>query len=193
MAGLSHAAAADVLRQAWVRVWGRQPTDLELLYAQSIAWLENRYGRAGQFATFADAGHYNWGSLHYKASPPCPEGSVEGVDQGPVCFTSFPNDVDAAAAFVHVLTKQHWPVIQAMTGSPEDVAAAMRVKPPYYTGTASTEQGKIGAYADAIRSGIRAIGSKVPIPSGKQAAAGAGGLLVVAALAGGAIWWLRRR
>ena len=132
---MTHSEAKKIIQDAWRRVHGRDATDLETVYTQAIAWLESRYGRAGQFGKLAAEGHFNWGSLHARGTPPdCPANAVEGFDVRPVCFLSFPDDVAAATAFVRVLTKQHWPTIDAMEGTPEDVATAMRVRPAYYEG-----------------------------------------------------------
>ena len=133
---MNHADARAIVVEAWRRVHGRDPTDLEAAYTQAIAWGENQYGRAkGQFANLAAKGMFNWGSLHARGTPPnCSAGAAPGTDVGKVCFLVFPDDVSAAAAFIRVLTKQHWPTVAAMAGSPEDVARAMRVPPPYYEG-----------------------------------------------------------
>lgn len=164
---MTHAQAAEIIRQAWRQVHGRDPTANEQDYAQAIAFLETQYGRGGQFAKMAAQGQYNWGALHGRGTPPnCAPGSAPGIDQGSVCFLVFPSDVDAAAAFIRILTKTHWPVVEAMQGTPEDVARAMRKSPPYYTGTAATEDAKVAQYAGAIRNAIRAIGSEPPEAGG---------------------------
>jgi hypothetical protein len=163
---LVHAGANGIIRQAWQSAVGREATDLEAAYAQAIAWGENRYGRAGQFANFAADGDFNWGSLHARTRPPdCGPGARAGVDVRPVCFLVFPSDVQAATVFVRNLTTR-WPVIPAMKGSPEDVARAMRSgpNPPYYEGPAGTEDEKVAAYANLIRSSLRAIASGAPVP-----------------------------
>src|SRR5262245_20019374 len=105
MSTLSHSQARSILNEAWRSVHGRAPSERELGYAQAIAWLENQYGRAGQFGAFADAGAFNWGSLHAKGRPPnCPANAREGYDQGPVCFLAFGSDDSAARAFLRTLT-----------------------------------------------------------------------------------------
>jgi hypothetical protein len=192
MAGLSHAQAHDVVVAAWQNVHGREPSAREALYAQAIAFLESGYGRAGQFGTLAARGQYNWGALERRvnADGSCPDGFALGVDQGQVCFYVFSSDVDAATAFVRTLTKGHWPVLQAMQGTPEDVAAAMRVPPPYYAGTASTEAQKVADYATAIRNAIKSIGTSVP---GPVSAAGRGILLPLAVVSGLAYLAYRNR
>ncbi len=181
--------AQAIVREAWQRIHGRAPTDLETTYTQAIAWLENQYGRARQFGELAADGKFNWGSLHARGTPPnCGPGSAPGVDLRPVCFQVFPTDVAAAAAFVRVLTKQHWPTVEAMTGSPEDVARAMRKAPAYYEGPPGTEDQKVTAYANAIRGGIRAIATQAPvppIPTGKPSG-GVPTWLLLAGLLGGA-------
>ncbi len=163
---MNHTEARKIIQDAWRRVHGRDPSDLETAYTQAIAWLESQYGRAGQFGKLAAEGHFNWGSLHARGAPPnCPPNAVEGFDVRPVCFLAFPDDVSAAAAFVRVLTKQHWPTVAAMEGTPEDVATAMRKAPAYYEGPPGTETQKVAAYANAIRRGLSDMARNVPVPA----------------------------
>lgn len=181
-ASLSHGEAREIIEEAWQKVHGRSPTSGEVAYTQAIALLETGYGRAGQFANLAARGQYNWGALERRrpAGEDCPPGTAAGTDQGQVCFFVFPDDVSAAAAFIRNLTKRHWPTIEAMRGSPEDVARAMRVSPVYYSGNPGSEESKVSAYANAIRNGLKSIGSAVPagaktvLPWAILAAAGAG-------------------
>lgn len=152
---MTHAEARRIVEAAFRGVHGRSPSPSEVTYIQAVAWLENQYGRAGQFARFAAQGTYNWGSLHARGSPPdCPPGSAPGFDQGNVCFQVFDSDEAAAAAFVRVLTKQRPSVLAAMRGTPEDVAHAMKAT-GYYTAPE-------GAYAAAIRNAARTVGGTVP-------------------------------
>lgn len=159
---MTHSEAREIVRQAWRRVHGRDPTDRELAYTQAIASLETGYGRAGQFGALAARGQYNWGALERRRLPSgeCPDGTAAGTDEGPVCFYVFPSDVEAAAAFIRNLTTRHWPTLQAMNqGEAEDVARAMREPPAYYTGIAGSEDEKVRAYANGIRTQLRAIGA----------------------------------
>ena len=179
---LSHAQARSILASAFQSVMGRSASISELSYSQAIAWLENGYGRAGQFAAMAADGDYNWGSLHARGSPPdCPAGSRAGSDQGQVCFQVYPTDEQAAAAFLRVLVRNRPSVLAAMSGSPEDVAHAMKVS-GYYTAPEST-------YAAAIRSAVKATGGTTGSSSSSS--------LVLLALAGAAYYaysrgWLAR-
>lgn len=182
---LSDAQAREILRTAWQNVHGRAPTARELLYSQAIARLETGYGRAGQFGALAARGQYNWGALQTRsksADGECPPGTAPGSDQGSVCFFVYPTDVAAAAAFLTTLTKKHWPVIEAMRGTPEDVARAMRVPPAYYAGTGGSEADRQAVYARAIRNAIAAIGE--PVPEGLGPAPGTMGTLGRLAVAG---------
>ena len=168
------------MASAWRGVHGRDPTPSELSYSLAIAWLENRYGRAGQFAAMADQGAYNWGSLHARGTPPdCPDGSLPGSDEGRVCFLVFPSDEQAAGAFLRVLTKQRPSVLAAMSGTPEDVAHAMKAT-GYYTAPEAT-------YASAIRSAVKATGGKAPVPASSSSPA-----LLLLGLAGAGYWAYRK-
>ena len=171
---LSHAQARSILASAFRSVMGRDPSTSEVSYSQAVAWLENQYGRAGQFAAMAADGNFNWGSLHARGTPPdCPAGSRAGSDQGSVCFQVFPTDEQAAAAFLRVLVKNRPSVLAAMSGTPEDVAHAMRAT-GYYTAPEAT-------YAAAIRSALKTTGGQL----GTATVAGSSGFLLVALAIGG--------
>lgn len=178
---MNHVQAKPVVEAAWRQVWGRDPTPLEALYAQAIASLETGYGQSGQFQKYAEQGQYNWGGIQSASKlqngNECPPGWVYGVDQHPTCFRAFPTQEEAAAYFIHTLTKGRWPgVVDAMTGSPEDVARAMRTPaPPYYTGIDGTEDQKVAFYAGLIQKNIDAIAQNLPIPSVPGAPSGGGG------------------
>lgn len=183
---MNHADARRIVVDAWRRVHGRDPSDLEASYAQAIAWFENQYGRAGQFAAFSANGQFNWGSLHARGTPPdCPSNSVEGFDVRPVCFLAFADDTSAAASFIRTLTAASGTTaartaatLEAMNGSPEDVAAAMRTPPAYYEGPPGTEEQKVTAYANGIRRALSDVarGAPVPeLPSGRRTTTSSGG------------------
>ena len=173
MADLTNAQARAILTSAFRTTMGRTPSSSELSYCQAVAFLENRYGRAGQFAAMAADGDYNWGSLHARGSPPdCPAGSRAGSDQGQVCFQVYPTDEQAAAAFLRVLVRNRPSVLAAMSGSPEDVAHAMK-STGYYAAPEAT-------YAAAIRSALK-------ITGGTFGGSSSSNLLLVALAIGGAI------
>lgn len=191
---MNHSAAAAIIRSAWRRVHGRDPSAAERSFAQAIAFLETGYGRAGQHGKLAAVGLYNWGNVELarESDGPCPEGWAPGVDVGPVCFRVSTSDEEAAAVFLRALTLRHWPVIEAMSGDAWDVAKAMRAPPAYYAGTGGTEAERIASYAAAIRGALRAMGEE----DGSRARPWqfAGGLAVVgvaAALVVGVLRWTR--
>jgi len=171
---MNHAEATPIVREAWVKVHKREPSTLETLYTQAIASLETGYGRIGQFGNLAAQGKYNWGGLQKPVSTDgtCPEGFALGQDQGKVCFFVFPTDADAAAHMIKQLTqsKLRPNMIEAMAGSAEDVATAMRGtdlgKDPSLNHTAwyegirgTTEAERIAYYATAIRNSAKSIGT----------------------------------
>lgn len=183
-ATVSHAEAREIVRRAWVLVWGRQPTERELDYAQAIALLETGYGRAGQFAALAAQGKFNWGALQRARNTDgsCPPGTEPGLDAShPRCFLVFPSDEEAAAAFLRNLTKRHWPVVEAMRGEPIDVARAMKVPPAYY-------EAPVEEYARAISNALARIHGAGGVSSSSAAPSGpsAGQLVAGAAIAGAA-------
>ena len=171
MSSLSHSAARQIIQDAWRRVHGQNPSERETLYTQAIALFETGYGRSGQFGQLADRGLYNWGALHGRINPDgtCPPGTAPGTDIRQVCFLVFRSDVEAAAAYIQRLTKTHWPTINAMRGSPEDVARAMRTPPAYYEGFAGSEASKVSTYANAIRGAVKNIGGNLATASAETA------------------------
>lgn len=184
MAALSHSEARRIVQDAWRRVHGRNPSERETLYTQAIALFETGYGRVGQFSQLADRGLYNWGALHGRMNSDgsCPPGTSPGVDLRQVCFLVFPSDVDAAAAYIQRLTKSHWPTIDAMRGSPEDVARAMRRRPAYYEGFPGSEESKVTTYANAIRGAVKGIGGNLQAASAETASAIVPTLLLLGSL-----------
>jgi len=154
---LSHSQAAQIVRDEWRKIWNREATKLETLYTLAIAHLETGYGRIGQFAKMADEGIFNWanGEIPLPANGTCPSGYTAGVDNGKnVCFRTFHSDNEAANYLIRLLTKKHWPVIQAIAdeGTPEAVAHAMKAPPAYYSAPEST-------YAAGLKSRITLIGN----------------------------------
>lgn len=170
MGNMTPQDAQRIIHQAWQAVHGRAPTSDEAAYAQAIAFLETRYGRAGQFGQFvADGLGYNWGAQERGrlSDGSCPAGTVEGTDAGNArCFYVWPSDVEAAKAFIRNLTvsfpTRAASILDAMNGgTPEDVAEAMRQAPAYFE--ASADQ-----YAAGIRNALSAMRSaNIPTPSAR--------------------------
>lgn len=191
---LSQSDANSLVRAAWQAVWNGAPSDSEAAYTQAVAWLENQYGRAGQFNAMAARSQFNWGSLHAAGTPPnCPAGSAPGSDVGKVCFRVFPTDLLAATAFVRELTaNQKYSrsrVKDAMTGTPEDVAQAMYTS-KYFQGSGSTDAERVQGYANAIRSALKAIGQNAAIPSVQASPSSSLTRLALLAAAGYGAYWL---
>lgn len=157
---LTHAAANQILRDEWTKVWGRPATDAEIMFIQAVAWLETNYGRAGQFASWPDDGDYNWANLEKTpdADGTCPVGWRLGKDGGnDRCFRVFASDNEAANALIKNLTKRHWPTVEAIAseGTAEAMAHAMKAAPAYY------EASEL-AYASALKNAINAFGLPQP-------------------------------
>ena len=202
-AAVSHEEARQILRRAWQLVHDRSPTESELAYAQAVAWLETGYGRAGQFAALADRGIFNWGAIQRARNPDgsCPQGTTPGIDAGnPRCFYAFPSDLEAARRYLWELTKNPArsnrvaATLRAMaSGSPEDVASALKVAPAWY-------EAPVATYARAVRNALGATGANALLAAGQVASSAAstvassplGGLAAAAALGAGA-WWLASR
>ena len=156
---MRHSEAAQVITRTFTKVAGRTPTDAERNYCQAVGWLETFYGRGGQFAKLFADGKVNWGALEtQKQGGACPPGTASGTDVGTVCFYVYGSDDEACEAFLTtLLTANRTPgkapvqadMIAAMTGSPADVATAM--KSHGYFG-APTDQ-----YAAAIATSLKAI------------------------------------
>lgn len=183
---------APIARSAWEKVHGRAASENEVAFVLAIADLETGFGRIGQFAKFAAQGKYNWGALETRAQGgSCPAGTLPGNDLGSVCFYVYDSDEAAAKAFIWNLTAnpkfaaRNAAVLAAMkTGDPTEVARAMRVQAPYYSGYPNqSEEQKIAYYASAIRSHMP---SSLPVAS--YATGSALGTLLFLALAGGGLY-----
>lgn len=196
MSALSHATADKIIREEWQKVYGRLPTENEVMFTQAVAWLETNYGRAGQHGKLAEQGHYNWANIEkHRTGETCEPGWMPGKDQGDVCFRVFDTDNEAANALITTLTKRHWPVLQAMAdpATPEAIAQAMKVKPAYYAADEAL-------YAKAIANSLRAMGKTPQPPSAASQAVAAttksaGGLVILGATATaiGALYWYAKR
>lgn len=198
---VSHDEAREIVRAAWRELHGREPTSTELAYAQAIAWLETRYGRAGQFAAWAARGMYNWGALQRPRlqDNSCPQGTVPGSDAGNArCFYVFSSDVEAARRYLWELTANpHYAARVAATraamasGTPNDVAVAMKGDGR----TTEWYEAPVSEYAQAITGALREIGvisgalaSRVSATSATAALP----LLLGLGLAGAGAWYLVR-
>jgi len=126
---MRHSEARVIYRDAFRRIYGREPSEDELDAAQAVAILETKYGRwEGQFARLAAQGHFNHGA-EQRGQPPCPEGRMPGSDVGTVCFYVWPSDDAAAENLLKILKKTGIPLDQG----PEAQSAAMR-RSGYYGG-----------------------------------------------------------
>jgi hypothetical protein len=104
---ISHAQAAQIVRAAWRRVHGREPTANEAALVQAVAYGESQYGRSpGQHARWASEGKFTWGNLEtLPKDGVCPAGTVPGKDAGhDRCFYVDSTDEDAAVRFIRNLT-----------------------------------------------------------------------------------------
>ena len=166
---VSHADANRIVREQFRKLLGREATDLEAIYIQAVGWLESHYGRApGQHAAWADEGFYNWANIEKNPNSDgsCSEGWAIGKDGSNTrCFRVFSSDSEAAQALVRMLTKRHWPVLQAIAaeGTPEAVAKAMKATSSPKAFDSYYESSAAG-YAAGIRGALNTIGKEIPVP-----------------------------
>ena len=148
----THGQAREALAQAYKNLFHKDPSEGELDFGLATAFFETGYGRAGganlahpgQFARCASEGKYNWGAL--ETSIPGEEGTMKkfqsaglhptkekGKDAGrPVYFYLFPNDLEAATAFLMSWGRPDT-LKAASSGSSAAVAESM-LKHNYYEG-----------------------------------------------------------
>ena len=196
-----HAQARVLLAEAWRSLLGRYPTANELNAAQTVANFETVYGRAGQFAAWANEGKFNWGALQRgrNADGTCPPGMQPGQDAlnprsiNPRCFFVYPSDYEAAKAYLRVLVV-NFPVraaatLKAMTtGDLIQVAQAMRNSDPahaFFELDANEYGRRLVTRAKTIFGPNYAVATKSPTKTGAVIA----GIL---ALATGA-WYLSKK
>lgn len=167
--------AAQIVKDEWFKIFGREPSNLETIFMMGVARLETGYGRLGQHGKLAEKGMYNWANIEKAQSSfpngECPNGWASGKDwaeqtggTSPVCFQVFNSDNEAANALIRNLTKRHWPVLKAINddGTAESVAHAMKIgfdgnvgtNGAYYTADESK-------YASLLKSNIIAIGNSL--------------------------------
>lgn len=182
---LSDVEALAIVREAWKRVHGREPTTNELVFTTAIAKFETGYGRDGQHGELAARGLYNWGNLEVSPLPDgsCAPGQALGIDRRKdgtiksVCFIVATSDVESAVRYIHTLTKNR-PTVRAMaTGSASAIVAAMKVSPAYFEGDAVTYTAGIDRIAKSLR----------PLVGGERT-----DVTLFLVLAAAAAWWLLR-
>lgn len=198
---IGHDEAREALAKAYRNLYHREPSEGELDFGLATAFFESGYGRAGaanwvkpgQFAKWALEGKFNWGAL--QSSIPGPERTFErfksaglhpikekGSDAGrPVYFYLFPNDVEAAQAFLMTWGRPDT-LKAAASGSPEAVAKSMKdhnyyegfwvppgnprnLKIPPFKEASSAEE----AERNNIRDYARALAGQRAVVSGKNA------------------------
>lgn len=149
----THGQARAALAEAYRDLFNREPTAGELDFGLTTAFFETFYGRGtsapwgdgGQFGAWAASGLLNWGALQSRLVTGDPALMARfravglsprlerGKDAGrPVFFYLFPDDVQAATAFL-MTWGQPDTLAAAATGSPTAVAAAMK-RHNYYEG-----------------------------------------------------------
>ncbi len=148
----THAEARAALREAYAAQFGREPTKGELDFGLATAYFETFYGRGGsagwanrgQFGRWAAEGKINWGALQsgtagdeatmasFRAAGLHPTKEPGSDAARPVFFYLFPNDVEAARAFLMSWGKADT-LAAAASGSATAVSAAMK-RHGYYEG-----------------------------------------------------------
>jgi hypothetical protein len=141
----THNDARSALEQAYKKIYHREPSEGELDFGLATAFHETRYGRAGgQFARWAGEGKFNWGALesgtpgdektlqNFKAAGLHPTKEKGQDAKRTVYFYLFPNDVEAAQAFLMSWGKPDT-LKAASSGSAEAVARSMK-NHNYYEG-----------------------------------------------------------
>jgi hypothetical protein len=155
-----HAAARQVLNEAWIHVLGRSPSLPEVQAVQAIALHETGYGQLGFFP-----GSHNWGAVQCPGtwgSNECPNNCFMGKDSIPpgegqsqpvtksVCFRSYSDDVAGAVDLVRNLTTARPRTMKALaTGDADQIAGAMFAE-RYYTGVSKIAVVNVATYATGI-------------------------------------------
>lgn len=168
----AHQTGREAIRQAYLAVFGREPSPLELQAIAAISIGESPYG-LGVFKRLSIPdgavvelirGTNNWGAVQCSNRPPCDGVSCfEATDTNPdaqtdenpkgyyqACFRKHATPVEGATHFIRTLLEKRPSVLEAMqTGSAQEIATAMR-KTNYYQGFGATQAIRIGHYADNI-------------------------------------------
>lgn len=105
---ITHKDAAQIVNEAFFRVFGREPTRPERQCCQAVGWLETGYG---QHWDSRGAGSNNWGAIQatkiwqgptfeYVDTSPNPDGTSTPYHQA---FRSYPAPIDGAKDLVKVV------------------------------------------------------------------------------------------
>lgn len=171
--------AAQILREAWTQLLGREPTEREVRMAQAIARGESYYGWPNAEKHPEWQGHHNWGASHCLAridgkikqclqNGACVKGflSTDKINGKPykVCFEHNETNVDGAKRFLEVLLVKR-PKVAAVfaSGDAYQVALAMR-RSSYFARTRVADEQQMQSdaryYAGAIITNDKAIASR---------------------------------
>lgn len=165
----SHAEAYDLLRVAFLRRFGRPPTQAELEPLAGVGWLETHYGSA--WKTPGD-GSCNWGAVQcvhpakvrlpgqtwgdcdsfaYIDTHPQPDGTSTPYR---VAFARWESHEGGALGLVAAVYGQRPSVLQAAgRGDLYGVSAELR-KTGYYEGWGKTQEDRIQNHLAALRGSI---------------------------------------
>jgi hypothetical protein len=133
----SHKAARPIVREALIKLLGREPTPAELQYGPAIGWLETNYGRGWKGPM---VGSNNWGAVQCAKGSTLPcisyEDSRADGTKYTVSFRKYDSPVDGAADMLRHVFKLRPITAGALTSSRPTVfraSYAMR-REKYYEG-----------------------------------------------------------
>ena len=138
--------AAQLLTDAWQKTFGTAPNPVELQAVQAIARGESTYGWPDEKRFPEWQGHHNWGSCHCMMRSdgklkPCDKDGVcvrgfmgsdkiNGVRK-PVCFASFPTNLEGAMHYLKTLLVQR-PGVRAVIGDGDAYRIALEMRKTSY-------------------------------------------------------------
>lgn len=188
-----HAWAREVIRQAFRQTMGHDGSLAALQAAQAVGMRESSYGRGWKAP---GQGSHNWGAVQ-SGRPPCGPGSFDYTDTHPtksgsvpypICFRSYPSDVDGAADMIrHLYVKRPKVAAAVRSGRLERFSGAMYDE-HYYEGFGPDRAARVRNHMKWIGSALEKISKALGEPialNGPPSGGSGGGLALGALLLGG--------
>ena len=138
--------AAQILSEAWIKIFGSAPNPIELQAVQAVARGESSYGWPSETKFPSWQGHHNWGACHCMMRVDgklkycmqdgvCVKGFM-GTDRfngvkTPTCFASFPTNADGATFFLTTLLVRR-PNVKAVIGTGNAYRIALEMRKTSY-------------------------------------------------------------
>lgn len=164
--GIGHRTARNILIQAFIDEFGRNPTLPEIQAVQAVASLESDYGQGwGE----QGAGSNNWGAIQ-GGRPPCDANEFTYTDSHPdgsryeACFRVYGSPEEGARALIRTVFKRNpSPLPSASRGNLSGFSTSM-YESGYYEGFGATKEARIAGHEKAMNTRLERISKALNEP-----------------------------